>query len=95
MLHIKIKSESLPEREYVHFMYKGTPITIDRVWRKYEDEIVLEAIKLEPQNFECKEKVAIEPKIKEETIIEAGSISEKEDKVKEQKKVKISSKKNK
>jgi len=102
MLNIRIKSESLKEREYVNFMYKGTPIKITRVWKAIKDEIVLQALKEEPQNFECKENIKIEPikpKVedkKEETIIEnSGSIKEVKEEVNPVKvqKTKLNSKK--
>lgn len=78
MLNIRIKSESLPDREYVHFMYKGTPYTFTRQWKAFKDEIVLQALKEESHNFECKEKVKIikeVPPVKEETVV-TGTIKE-------------------
>ena len=80
MLNIRIKSESLVEREYVHFMYDNTPYTFTRAWKQFDDKIVLDALKKESHNFECRENIKIVKEVpKEETVmVESGSIEEKQ-----------------
>lgn len=78
-MEIRIKSDALPERDYVHFMYNGIPYTFTRYYKKFEDKVVLQALKEEPHNFESKEKIKITPKKeKEETIVESGTVESKE-----------------
>jgi len=85
-MEIRIKQDVLTDRDYVHFMYNGTPYTISKQYRKLEDKIVLQALKEEPHHFECKEKITITSKkdeVKEESIIESGTIEDIKDEVKE------------